>query len=118
TAASTAQLAILLVDARQGIVTQTRRHATLASLLGIPHIVVAVNKMDLVDYRAETFAGIVADFLRFAERSAIGGVRFVPISALAGDMVVDGGENLCWYDGPALLDVLGGGEVPCAAAHA
>src|SRR5438477_884809 len=67
TAASTAQLAILLVDARQGIVTQTRRHATLASLLGISHIVVAVNKMDLVDYRAETFAGIVADFLTFAE---------------------------------------------------
>ena len=67
TAASTAQLAILLVDARQGIVTQTRRHATLASLLGIPHIVVAVNKMDLVGYRAETFAGIVADFLTFAD---------------------------------------------------
>jgi len=118
TAASTAQLAILLVDARQGIVTQTRRHATLASLLGISHIVVAVNKMDLVDYRAETFAGIVADFLTFAERSAIGGVRFVPISALAGDMVVDRGENLGWYDGPTLLEILERAEVPAAPTHA
>src|SRR5258706_2841925 len=85
TAASTAQLAIVLVDARHGVVTQTRRHATLASLLGIPHVVVAVNKMDLVGYRAEVFSEIVADFLAFAERSSIAGVRFVPLSALEGD---------------------------------
>src|SRR5437660_2237887 len=88
TAASTAQLAILLVDARHGVVTQTRRHAVLAHLVGIPHLVVAVNKMDLVDYRPDVFAAIVTDFIDFAERSAIAGVRFVPISALEGDMVV------------------------------
>ena len=69
TGASTAQLAVLLVDARHGVVTQTRRHATLAHLLGIPHLIVAVNKMDLVDYSETVFAGIVADFLAFAERN-------------------------------------------------
>src|SRR6266571_2862422 len=84
TAASTAQLAILLVDARHGIVTQTRRHATLAHLLGIPHLVVAVNKMDLVGYAEIVFAGIVADFLAFAERTGIENVRFVPMSARDG----------------------------------
>src|SRR6266571_8453617 len=84
TAASTAQLAVLLVDARHGVVTQTRRHATLAHLLGIPHLIVAVNKMDLVAYDEGVFAGIVADFLEFAERSGINNVRFVPLSALTG----------------------------------
>src|SRR5437660_5451503 len=78
TAASTAQLAILLVDARHGVVTQTRRHATLAHLLGIQHLIVAVNKMDLVDYDQSVFAGIVTDFLAFAERSAMENMRFVP----------------------------------------
>src|SRR2546430_1491169 len=118
TAASTAQLAILLLDARHGVVTQTRRHATLASLLGIPHLVVAVNKMDLVDYRAEVFAAIVADFLDFAERSDIAGVRFLPISALEGDMVVDRGHQLGWYDGPTLLQILETAEVPTNLASA
>src|SRR5215471_18150622 len=92
TAASTAHLAILLVDARHGVVTQTRRHATLAHLLGIPHLVLAVNKMDLVGYSADAFSAIVGDFLAFAERSGISDVRFVPISALEGDMVVDRGH--------------------------
>jgi sulfate adenylyltransferase subunit 1 len=106
TAASTAQLAILLVDAQHGVVTQTRRHATLAHLLGIRHLVVAVNKMDLVAYRQDVFGGIVADFMAFAERSGIKTVRFVPMSALAGDMVVERGENLPWYGGPTLLQIL------------
>jgi sulfate adenylyltransferase subunit 1 len=106
TAASTAQLAVLLVDARHGVVTQTRRHATLAHLLGIPHLIVAVNKMDLVGYDEGVFAGIVADFAGFAERTGIDGVRFVPMSALTGDMVVDRSENLDWYKGPTLLQIL------------
>ena len=108
TAASTAHLAVLLVDARHGIVTQTRRHATLAHLLGISHLVVAVNKMDLVDYREEDYARIVADFRAFARRTGIDDatVRFVPMSALAGDMVVDRGDRLSWYNGPTLLQVL------------
>ena len=118
TAASTAQLAILLVDARHGIVTQTRRHALLASLLGIPHLVVAVNKMDLVSYRANVFAAIVADFLVFAERSGIAGVRFVPLSALEGDMVVERGDQLGWYDGPTLLQILETAEVPATPVSA
>ena len=108
TAASTAHLAVLLVDARHGIVKQTRRHATLAHLLGIPHLVVAVNKMDLVDYREEDYARIVADFRAFAARTGIddASVRFVPMSALTGDMVVDRGKQLHWYSGPTLLQVL------------
>jgi sulfate adenylyltransferase subunit 1 len=106
TAASTAQLAVLLIDARHGVVTQTRRHATLAHLLGIPHLIVAVNKMDLVGHDEGVFAGIVGGFAAFAERTGIDRVRFVPMSALTGDMVVDRGENLDWYEGPTLLQIL------------
>ena len=115
TAASTAQLAVLLVDARHGVVTQTRRHATLAHLLGIRHLVVAVNKMDLVDYQESVFSEIVADFTEFGDRSGIGGARFVPMSALTGDMVVDRGESLFWYEGPTLLQILETVEVQPAA---
>ncbi len=100
------------------MVTQTRRHATLAHLLGIPHLVVAVNKMDLVGYDQSVFAGIVADFLAFAERTGIDAVRFVPMSALDGDMVVDRGDNLPWYDGPTLLQILETAEVPQTLADA
>jgi sulfate adenylyltransferase subunit 1 len=106
TAASTAQLAVLLVDARHGVVTQTRRHATLAHLLGIAHLIVAVNKMDLVDYDQSVFAAIVADFRSFAERSGMENMRFVPMSALTGEMVVERGGNLDWYEGPTLLQIL------------
>jgi len=106
TAASTAQLAVLLVDARHGVVTQTRRHATLAHLLGIPHLIVAVNKMDLVDYDESVFAGVVEDLLTFAERSGMENMRFVPMSALTGEMVVERGGNLDWYEGPTLLQIL------------
>ncbi len=112
TAASTAQLAVLLVDARHGIVTQTRRHATLAHLLGIPHLVVAVNKMDLVGWRQDVFEAIVADFRTFAARTGIDDVRFVPMSALDGDMVVDRGARLPWYEGPTLLSILEAAELP------
>ncbi|NMF91093.1 sulfate adenylyltransferase subunit CysN [Aromatoleum petrolei] len=106
TAASTANLAIILVDARKGVLTQTRRHSYLASLVGIPHLLVAVNKMDLVDYDQATFERIKADYLAFAEKLGIKDVRFIPLSALNGDMIVDRGERLGWYDGPTLLDIL------------
>jgi sulfate adenylyltransferase subunit 1 len=118
TAASTAQLAILLVDARHGVVTQTRRHATIAHLIGIRHLVVAVNKMDLVDFRESAFAQIVADFGEFAARSGIDEVRYVPLSALTGDMVVDRGDRLPWYDGPTLLQILETAEIPQALVAA
>ena len=88
------------------MLTQTRRHSYLASLVGIPHLVVAVNKMDLVDYDQAVFERIKADYLAFAARLGIADVRFIPISALAGDMIVDRGERLSWYDGPTLLDIL------------
>ncbi len=106
TAASTANLAIILIDARKGVLTQTRRHSTIAHLLGIPHILVAVNKMDLVDYDQAVFERIRADYLEFAAKIGLEDVRFIPMSALNGDMVVDRGESLPWYNGPTLLDVL------------
>ena len=89
TGASTANLAIILVDARKGVIEQTRRHAIIASLLGIPHIVVCVNKMDLVDYSQSVFDGIKRDFETFAAGLELGDVYFIPISALNGDNVVD-----------------------------
>ncbi|MGB4673846.1 MAG: sulfate adenylyltransferase subunit CysN [Azovibrio sp.] len=106
TAASTANLAIILVDARKGVLTQTRRHSTLAHLVGIPHLLVAINKMDLVDYSEQTFAKIKADYLEFAARQGIADVRFIPLSALNGDMVVERGERLNWYGGPTLIEIL------------
>lgn len=106
TAASTADLAIILVDARKGVLTQTRRHSFLAHQVGIPQLVVAVNKMDLVDYDPAVFNKIREDYLAFAEQLGIQGVRFIPLSALNGDMVVDRGDALSWYDGPTLLDIL------------
>ena len=106
TAASTANLAIILIDARKGVLTQTRRHSYLASLVNIPHLLVAVNKMDLVDYDQAVFEKIKADYLAFAAQLGIEDVRFIPLSALNGDMVVDRGERLDWYDGPTLLEIL------------
>jgi sulfate adenylyltransferase subunit 1 len=111
TAASTANLAVLLVDARHGIVTQTRRHATIAHRVGIPHLVVAVNKMDLVDWREDVFRRICDDFDAFARRTGIDGVRYVPMSAFHGDMVVERGDRLRWYQGPTLLSILETAEV-------
>ena len=108
TGASTAHLAIILVDARKGVLTQSRRHAYISRLLGIPHIVVAINKMDLVEYAQESFDQIRQDFTEFHDKlgMASGEVTFIPISALEGDMVVERGANMPWYTGPTLLEKL------------
>ncbi len=106
TAASTANLAIILIDARKGVLTQTRRHSALAHLVGIPHLLVAINKMDLVDYSRETYERIKAEYVEFARAIGIEDIRFIPLSALNGDMVVERGERLDWYDGPTLLEIL------------
>ena len=103
TGASTADLAIILVDASKGILTQSRRHAFISSLLRIPHMVVAINKMDLVDYKEEVFNEIVNDFEDFARKLNVNDVTFIPISALKGDNVVDNSERMDWYKGSTLL---------------
>jgi bifunctional enzyme CysN/CysC len=103
TGASTADLAIVLVDARNGLTEQSRRHAFLATLLRVPHLVLAVNKMDLVDYSSEVFDQIVEEFTAFATKLEIGDLTFIPISALHGDNVVQRSGNTPWYDGPSLL---------------
>lgn len=110
TAASTANLAIILIDARKGVLTQTRRHSYLAQLVGIPHIVVAINKMDLVDYSQAEFERIRASYLEFAEQINLQrsgrDITFVPMSALNGDMIVDRGDSMPWYQGPTMLELL------------
>jgi sulfate adenylyltransferase subunit 1 len=106
TGASTADVAIVLVDARNGVVEQTRRHAFIASLLGIPHVVVAVNKMDLVDYSEDAFDAVVRDFSAFRSQLAVRDTAFVPISALRGDNVVERSASMPWYGGLALLEHL------------
>ena len=107
TGASTANLAIILIDARKGVIEQTKRHSFIANLLRIQHLVVAVNKMDLVDYSQEVFDQIVSDYREFASRlDNIVDITAIPISALNGDMVVDRGEALSWYKGPTLLEIL------------
>ena len=103
TGASTADLAIVLVDARHGVVEQTRRHSLLMSLLGVPHLVLCVNKMDLVDYSAARFAEVREEFEAFARRLDLREVTFIPISALQGDNVVERSAHMDWYDGPTLL---------------
>ena len=103
TGASTAELAIVLIDARKGVLTQSKRHGFLASLLQIPHILVAVNKMDLVDYDQATYDRIVDDYTEFASKLSIHDLTFIPISALAGDNVVHKSANMAWYEGPTLL---------------
>jgi sulfate adenylyltransferase large subunit len=106
TGASTADLAIILVDARSGVLPQSRRHLYIATLLGIRHIVVTVNKMDLVDYSEEVFERIRLDFLSFAGQLIIGQLKFIPISALKGDNVVTRSSHMPWYSGPSLLEYL------------
>jgi sulfate adenylyltransferase subunit 1 len=103
TGASTAEAALILVDARKGVVEQSRRHSLLASMLGVRHLVVCINKMDLVAYSQETYDAIVQDFTDFASRLQGVEIEFIPISALVGDNVVDRGENMRWYNGPTLL---------------
>ncbi|HET9075053.1 MAG TPA: GTP-binding protein, partial [Solirubrobacteraceae bacterium] len=99
TGASTADLSIVLVDARKGVSEQTRRHAYISSLLRIPHIVVAVNKMDLVDFSEDIFDGIVAELTDWAARLGIPDITFIPLSALNGDNVVERSASMPWYDG-------------------
>ena len=106
TGGSTANLAIILVDARTGVITQTRRHTYLVSLLGIRHVVLAVNKMDLVDFNKEVFDKIVADYMSFVAPLAIDDVTCIPLSALDGDNVVEKSNRTPWYEGLALLDFL------------
>ena len=106
TGASTANLAIILVDARHGVLEQTIRHSFIASLLGIPHILICINKMDLVEYKESVYEEIQQQFVPFKEQLNIGDVRFIPISALKGDNVVDRSEPMDWYDGPTLLEAL------------
>jgi sulfate adenylyltransferase subunit 1 len=106
TAASTANLVVILIDARKGVLVQTRRHTYLASLVGIPHVVLAVNKMDMVDYSEARFNEIRDEYLAFAHQLGIYGATCIPLSALNGDMVVERGDNLGWYKGPALLELL------------
>ena len=106
TGASTANLALLLVDARHGIIEQTKRHAFIASLLQIPHIAVCINKMDLVDYNQEEFDKIKSDFESFSSKLEIKDIHFIPISALNGDNVVDRSKNMDWYEGSTLMHLL------------
>jgi bifunctional enzyme CysN/CysC len=103
TGASTAELAIVLIDASKGVLTQSRRHAFISSLLKIPHLIVAVNKMDLVDYDENVFNEIVSDFRNFAKKLEIANITYIPISALKGDNVVDKTDKTQWYNGPTLL---------------
>ncbi len=103
TGASTADLALILIDARNGILEQSRRHAFIASLLGIPHLVLCINKMDLVDYDAEVFEALKAEFRNFAMKLDVHDLTFIPISALHGDNVVHRSANMGWYEGSSLL---------------
>ena len=106
TGGSTANLAIILVDARTGVITQTKRHTFLVSLLGIKHLVLAVNKMDLVNFDKEVFDKITADYKAFVSALDIPDITYIPLSALKGDNVVNKSENTPWYEGKSLLDFL------------
>jgi sulfate adenylyltransferase subunit 1 len=106
TGASTANAAIILVDARHGVIEQTRRHAFIASLLQIPHVIVCINKMDLVDFSEETYNKVINQFEEFSSKMMVKDVRFIPISALLGDNVVNRSEHMEWYQGAPLLHTL------------
>jgi bifunctional enzyme CysN/CysC len=117
TGASTADLAVILLDARKGVLTQTRRHSYLAHLLGIKSIVLAVNKMDLVGYSQTAFETIAAEYRAFAESIGIRNVTAIPISSLVGDNITAASKNTAWYAGPALLDYLESVEIDVTAAQ-
>jgi len=106
TGASNADLAIILIDARKGVIEQTKRHSIIASLLGIKHIVVAINKMDLVDFSQDVFSNIVVEYSRVATELNLKDVKYIPLSALLGDNIVDKSEQMKWYDGDTLLHFL------------
>jgi sulfate adenylyltransferase subunit 1 len=111
TGASNADLVIILIDARHGVIEQTRRHSIIASLLKIPHVVVAVNKMDMVDYSQDTYNNIVIDFAKLAASLGLKNITYIPISALDGDNIVDRSVNINWYEGEPLLSILESVEV-------
>jgi sulfate adenylyltransferase subunit 1 len=111
TGASNANLIIILIDARKGVVEQTRRHSIIAGLLNIPHVIVAINKMDLVDYSQDRYNNIVIDYAEVAKSLRLRDVVFLPISALKGDNIVSRSAAIPWYEGPALLDLLEQTEV-------
>jgi bifunctional enzyme CysN/CysC len=106
TGASNSDAAVILIDARKGVLTQTRRHSYICSLLGIRHVIVAVNKIDLVDYKGERFHHIVGDYLGFAQELGFSSITPIPVSARFGDNVTQSSDNMCWYDGPTLLEQL------------
>ncbi len=106
TGASTANLALIMIDARNGIVEQTKRHSLIATLLGIPHIVICINKMDLVDYKEEAYEKIRKEYKEFSSKLNIKDVRFIPMSALHGDNIVYRSEHMSWYNGPTLMYLL------------
>ncbi len=106
TGASTANLAVILIDARNGVLEQTLRHSYIASLLQIPHVIIAINKMDLVDYSQDVYEKIKADYEKFSDKLNVKDVHFIPISALKGDNVVNKSENMPWYTGDSLLHIL------------
>ncbi len=106
TGASTCDVAVILIDARKGVITQTKRHSCIVSMLGIKHVILAVNKMDLVDFKEETFNQIVADYIEFAEKLDIEEIHPIPISALGGENVTELSDKMSWYEGPSLLSFL------------
>jgi sulfate adenylyltransferase subunit 1 len=106
TGASNADLAIILVDARHGVVEQTRRHSIIASLLNIPHVVVAINKMDLVDNSEDVYNNIVIDYVKVAQSLGLKDIKYIPISAINGDNIVENSSSFPWYDGLSLLQIL------------
>src|SRR5690606_41411616 len=97
TGASTANAAVILIDARHGVIEQTKRHAFIASLLNIPHLIISINKMDLVDFSEDVYQEIITQFEEFSSKLLIKDVRFIPISALLGDNVVNRSEKMEWY---------------------
>jgi sulfate adenylyltransferase subunit 1 len=106
TGASNSDLAIVLIDARHGVIEQTRRHSIIASLLGIPHVVVAINKMDLVAYSQDVFNNIVIDYAKVAKELGLKNITYIPVSALKGDNIVEKSTKFPWYEGNSLLDFL------------
>jgi sulfate adenylyltransferase subunit 1 len=111
TGASNANLIIILIDARQGVVEQTRRHSIIASLLNIPHVVIAINKMDLVDYSRDVFNNIVIDYAEVVKSLGLQDVHYIPVSALQGDNIVDKSGKMDWYEGESLLCLLENVEI-------
>ena len=111
TGASTADLSVILIDARKGVLTQTKRHSFLVWLLGIRHVVLVVNKMDLVDYSQEVFSKIEADYRAFATELGLPDVTCIPISAVKGDNVLDRSATMTWYRGPTLMTLLDNVEI-------